>query len=80
MNWHRLTIMRILYGSNPMRGCEIRDASNGRVPNGSLYVELTRRMTAGYVGHDGQRYRMLGNGRRAFDRFLRENALQIATK
>jgi len=78
MNWHRLTIMRILYGSNPMRGCEIREASKGRVPNGSLYVELQRLAAQGHVGHDGQRYRLLGNGRRAFDKFLKENQLKIA--
>jgi DNA-binding PadR family transcriptional regulator len=72
--------MRILYGANPMRGCEIREVSKGRVPNGSLYVELQRLKSHGYVAQTGDLYRLTKVGHRVFDNFLKENRLKIATK
>lgn len=78
MNWHRLTLMRLMYKAIPMRGCELRDLSKGRIPRGSLYIELERMRAAGYVAHDGICYRMTKVGHRVFDNFLKENRLKIA--
>lgn len=79
MNWHRLTLMRLMYKAAPMRGCELRDLSKRRVPNGSLYVELQRLVAHGYVAQSGDAYRLTKVGHRVFDNFLKENALKIAT-
>lgn len=78
MNWHRLTLMRLMYKAVPMRGCTLRDLSNRRVPNGSLYIELSRLKDAGYVAQTGDLYRLTKVGHRVFDNFLKENQLKIA--